>query len=125
MSYKRYADRYDSLFDSTAFKRIAHASTRGLCCWCKRAASTELHHAQYGQGDIIGQHLFPVCSWCHDKSNPIGVHSRDNWIRDKSNPVLGNRNTPATIDQLQANYQDLCTRSSNSSNFWKPPNRQA
>lgn len=123
MGFTKYEARYDSLFESAAFKRIAHAGTGGRCCWCERADSAALHHAVYGSGDIIGQHLFPVCDWCHDKSNPIGVHSRDNWHRDKADPVFGNCNSPEAIEKLKAGYQRLvCSqRSKNSKTLWRPP----
>lgn len=120
----RYKPRYDSLFQSVSFKAIAHSSTGGVCCWCCRVASTDLHHAEYGKGDILGKHLFPVCEWCHNKSNPIGVHSPDNWIRDRIDPILGNRNSQSAIEKLTANYRRLsaCSLASKKSRpSWRPP----
>ena len=122
MAFKDYRSRYDSLFENADFKRIAHLSTGGLCCWCAKVESTQLHHAVYCQGDKLGQHLFPVCDWCHDKSNPIGVHSSEYWIRDRLDPVTGNRNTVYALQKLKSNYQRLSQwhRSKKSNVSWNP-----
>jgi hypothetical protein len=67
------------------------------------AASEEVHHACYGKGDIIGEHVFPVCCKCHDKH----CHSQENWIVDRADPVWGNHNTAAALERLKLGYQLL------------------
>lgn len=111
MSFDRYAERYTDHFRSEEFQVAAHAATGGICCWCGWAKSSTIHHAAYGKGDKVGEWLFPLCDWCHSKSNPRGVHARRYWIKDRKDPVWGNHNLPLALRQLRKNYQRLnqCT----------------
>lgn len=94
----------------------AHKAANGVCCWCKKRSSKEVHHTSYkaerGQkGDLseIGVRIFPVCKWCHGaKSRRNGtLHSSKNWVRDRGNPALGHHNSPEVVEKLQFNFKEL------------------
>jgi hypothetical protein len=102
----RYGDNW-----TPAFLYLAHTATGGRCCWCLSADSKEIHHAVYEDSrgpivdrEIVGRHVFPVCSDCHDKGNPKGVHAPANWIKGRGNQ---NRNTIGAIDRLKTGYAIL------------------
>ncbi|MEW6496888.1 MAG: hypothetical protein AB1589_30860 [Cyanobacteriota bacterium] len=96
-----WKSRYGKGYSHTC--RKAHKLSKQRCCVCLSRPSQEIHHAIYGQGDVPGVHVFPVCRSCHTKE----CHSSKNWMKDKTDPVRNNRNTEEFIQKLRFGFEQL------------------
>ncbi len=106
MKRDRYGDRWDK-----PFLFLAHSGTNGVCCWCLKNPSGEIHHARYRDSrgsivnrEVIGRDIFPVCKKCHHKANPAGCHGGKYWITGRGD---NNHNTGAAVKRLELGYKLL------------------
>jgi hypothetical protein len=104
------SDRYGSHWDKP-FLFLAHSGTNGVCCWCLKSPSDEIHHARYRDSrglivdrEVIGRDVFPVCKSCHSNMNPNGCHGSKHWITGRGND---NRNTDPAVKRLELGYKLL------------------